>query len=135
VIARFGDQFGAYEALARQLVLGSLRRKTMLWVIADEYSSPPGTSFEENVRDWVNGRAHEPAVAGVCRMRSTGVDLLQLIDLLLGAIVYEFKRDAGVAGAFKPKIEMLDYVKAKAGVTSFLGGYRDKKLNIAEYGG
>ncbi len=133
VIGRFGGPFQAYEALARQLVHGTIRQGETLWIIADEYSSPPGTSFEENVRDRVNGRARfGNPVAGVCRMRSSGVDLLQLNDLLLGAVVYEHKTQKLSAG-YKPKVKLLDYLKRSADAQTFVGGYRDKRLNIAEY--
>jgi hypothetical protein len=136
VIGRFGGPFGAYEALARQLILGSLRKGDLLWVIADEYSTPPHVTFEENVRDWVNGRARKPGVAGVCRMRSVGNDLLQMIDLLLGAVVYEFKGAAGTVEMtpYKPKVKLLECVKEEAGVDTFLGGYRNDRLNVVEYG-
>ena len=96
VIGRFGGPFRAYEALARQLVQGSARRDEVIWVVADEYSTPPDEMFEENVRDWVNRRCHRGAVAGVCRMRSSGTDLLQLVDVLLGAVVYEHKGHGGL---------------------------------------
>lgn len=36
VIGRFGGPFQAYEALARQLVHGTVRKGETLWVIADE---------------------------------------------------------------------------------------------------
>lgn len=135
VIGRFGSQFRAYEALARQLVKASVRRGETLWVIADEYSTPPGETFEENVRDYVNARLRRPAVAGVCRMRSSGIDLLQLIDLLLGAVVYEYKASSGVVSlaGYKPKVQLLAHVKKRAGVKTFVGGFRDEKLNVAEY--
>jgi len=133
VIGRFGGPFRAYEALARQLVRGSVRKDETLWIIADEYSTPPGDTFEENVRDYVNQKLRRTAVAGVCRMRSSGVDLLQLIDLILGAVVYEHKIEAGAAGSYAPKKELLEHFKRKAGVTTFVGGYRDGRLNIAEY--
>lgn len=133
VIGRFGGPFQAYEALARQLVHGTVRPGETLWVVADEYSSPTGTSFEEKVRDHVNGRAKwgDP-VAGVCRLRSSGVDLLQLSDLLLGAVVYEHKARQGSA-AYKPKVQLLEHLKSQAGVPTFIGGYRDGRLNVAEY--
>jgi hypothetical protein len=100
-----------------------------------EYSTPPNESFEEDVRDHVNKKLRRPAVAGVCRMRSSGVDLLQLIDLLLGAVVYEYKGEAGVVGtaSYKPKVQLLNYIKEHAGVDTFVGGYRDDRLNIADY--
>jgi len=133
VIARFGGQFEAYDALARQLVRGSMRRGEVMWVIADEYSTPPTVTFEENVRDHVNRVLRRQAVAGVCRMRSSGVDLLQLADILLGAVVFEHKLDRGIA-RYKPKRELLEYVKQKGGVPTFVGGYQDSKLNVREYG-
>jgi hypothetical protein len=133
VITRFGGQFEAYDALARQLVRGSIRRGEVMWVIADEYSTPPTVTFEENVRDYVNRAFRRQAVAGVCRMRSSGVDLLQLADLLLGAIVFEHKLAQGIA-RYKPKRDFLEYVKTKAGVPTFIGGHQDGKLNVREYG-
>ncbi len=135
VIARFGGQFDAYDALARQLVLGSVRRGERMWIIADEYSTPPGVRFEENVRDYVNNKAKGGhAIAGVCRMRSSGTDLLQLSDLLLGAVVYEHKV-ARKLGSYKPKLELLTYIKKRTGVSTFIGGYADSRMNVAEYGG
>lgn len=135
VIGRFGGPFKAYEALARQLVRASIRRGEIVYVIADEYSTPPAETFEENVRDYVNRQFERQAVAGVCRMRSSGVDLLQLIDVLLGAVVYEYKAAAGVVSldSYKPKAKLLAHIKQRAGVKTFVGGYRNSKLNIAEY--
>lgn len=46
MIGRFGGSFKAYEALSRQLVRASVRRGEILWVIADEYSTPPAETFE-----------------------------------------------------------------------------------------
>lgn len=137
VIGRFGGPFQAYEALARQLVRGSVRRGEILWIVADEYSTPPGETFEENVRDAINRSFRRDAIAGVCRMRSSGVDLLQLIDLILGAVVYEYKASTGVVSLakYKPKVKVLDHLKMRSGVATFLGGYRDARLNIAEYRG
>jgi hypothetical protein len=133
VIARYGGQFEAYEALTRQLLCGNVRRGEMVWVIADEYSTPPTVTFEENVRDYVNCRTHSQAVAGVCRMRSSGVDLLQLADVLLGAVVYDHKIQRGI-GNFAPKRNLLEYVKRKARARTFAGGFRNAKMNIREYG-
>jgi hypothetical protein len=59
-----------------------------------------------------------------------------LIDLLLGAVVYEYKAKRGVvkAASYKPKTQLLEHIKLRARVTTFVGGYRDDRLNIAEYG-
>jgi hypothetical protein len=137
IIGRFGGQFNAYEWMARQLVIGTVRPSEVAWVIADEYSTPPKVTFEENVRDYVNRKLKRTAVAGVCRMRSEGVDLLQVLDLLLGAIAYEFKESSGVvsASAYKPKTKLLQHIKREAGVSSFVGGYRDDRLQVEVYHG
>ncbi len=136
VISRFGGQFEAYDALARQLVLGSIRRGSVLWIIADEYSTPPGVRFEENVRDYVNRKAkhrvHGRPVAGVCRMRSSGVDVLQIADLLLGAAVYDFKRDQGLV-KYRAKLDLLEYIKERSGVHAFVGGHTDDRINVVQY--
>jgi hypothetical protein len=135
IIGRFGGQFKAYECLARQLVHGAMRQGETLWLIADEYSTPAHEAFEENVRDYVNHKLDRTAVAGVCRIRSTGSDLLQIIDLLLGAIVYEWKAESGVVSpaSYKPKAKLLDHIKTTAGVATFVGGYRGGRFNIAVY--
>jgi hypothetical protein len=137
IIGRFGGQFKAYEWLARQLVIGTVRPNEVVWVIADEYSTPPRVTFEENVRDYVNRKLDRTAVAGVCRMRSGGVDLLQVIDLLLGAIVYEYKAEIGAvkSGSYKPKTLLLEHLKKEAGIATFLGGYRDDRLQVEVYHG
>lgn len=133
VIGRFGGPFKAYEALARQLVHGTVRRGETMWIIADEYSSPAEVRFEENVRDHVNNRSRggDP-VAGVCRMRSSGVDLLQLADLLLGAVVFEHKMKEGLTSN-RAKVHLLAHLKTQTGVATFVGGHRDQRFNVAEY--
>lgn len=133
-IKRFGGLFEAYECLARQLVIGSMKHGETLFLIADEYSTPPAVTFEENVRDYVNKHFRRRAVAGVCRMRSSGVDLLQLIDLLLGAVVYEYKAMGGAVklASYSPKVKLLEHIKERAGVTSFVD-YRDGRVNVATY--
>ena len=135
IITRFGGQFDAYEFLARQLVWGSLHRGEVMWIVADEYSTPPGHSFEENVRDYVNRKVRRQAVAGVCRMRSSGVDLLQLIDLILGAVAYDYKADRGVVGlgGYKPKVRLLEHLKNVLGIDTFVGGHSGTRVNIRDY--
>lgn len=138
VITRFGGQFKAYEWFARQLVHGSIGRGETMWVVADEYSTPPGEAFEENVRDYVNRKLKREAIAGVCRMRSSGVDLLQIVDLMLGAIVYEYKAETGLveAAKYRPKVELLEHLREGLGVPTFAKSkIRNALLNLERYHG
>jgi hypothetical protein len=68
-------------------------------------------------------------------MRSSGVDLLQLIDLILGAVVYEYKANSGIVqlAQYKPKAQLLDHLKRETGVKTFTKDYRDSKLNIKQF--
>jgi len=137
VIARFGGQFKAYECLARQLLHGTIRHGETAWVIADEYSTPAHEAFEENIRVYVNRKLDRVAIGGTCRIRSEGSDMLQMIDLLLGAIAYEYKAQSGVVrlAPRKPKAKLLAHIKKVAGVETFVGGYRDDRLHIEVYRG
>lgn len=134
-IARFGDQWRAYEKLAAQLLIGNIAPTETVTVLADEYSTPPTVTFEENVRALVEQRLGRHAINGVCRMRSAGVDLFQILDLLLGSVAYDYKRDAGLLTGSRnnPKGKLLTYIKRKASLSTFVGGHRDNRVNVAEY--
>jgi hypothetical protein len=134
-IARFGDQWHAYERLAAQLVIGNIARDETVTVLADEYSTPANQTFEENFRALIEQRLARRAVTGVCRMRSTGVDTFQILDLLLGAVAYDYKRGAGLltGSPRNPKGRLLTFIKNELGVQTFVGGLRTSRINVAEY--
>jgi hypothetical protein len=104
-------------------------------VLADEYSTPAKVDFEGNVRRCVNGRLGQKVVVGICRMRSTGVDLFQVLDVLLGAVVYDYKMQAGlIPGAGSPpKVDVLNHIRGNLGVASLIGGIKGRRINIAEH--
>ena len=49
--------------------------------------------------------------------------------------MYEYKSRSGVVSlaSYKPKVKLLNHIQRKAGVKTFVVGYRDSRLNIAEY--
>jgi hypothetical protein len=53
-VARFGSHWLAYEKLAKQLLLGTIRPRELLVVLADNYSTPDHVVFEQDVRAAVN---------------------------------------------------------------------------------
>lgn len=138
-IARFGNQWRAYERLAAQLLVGNIRKGELVTILADEYSTPPTERFEENVRELVHKKLGAEAICGVCRMRSTGVDLFQVLDVLLGAVAYDYKLSAGLVNPSKvatenPKGRLLAFIKDRFGISTFVGGHRDTRLNVKEFG-
>jgi hypothetical protein len=133
--ARFGSHWAAYERLAAQLIVGNIGPEEHMAVLADEYTTPAHVTFEENLRQLVKSRLGRQALVGVCRMRSTGVDVFQVLDLLLGAVQYEYRVAAGIVPG-NPKNargRLLAYIKTELGVPTFVGGYRSGRVNIAEY--
>jgi hypothetical protein len=134
-IARFGDHWTAYERLATQLLVGNIAPDENVVVLADEISTPAHVTFEENLRDLVDRRLDRRAIFGVCRMRSTGVDVFQVLDLLLGAVQYEYRLAAGEVGG-NPKnarARLLRHIQTKFGIATFLTGPRTTRLNVAHY--
>lgn len=134
-VARFGTHWRAYEKLAVQLLLGSIRPRELVTVLADNYSTPDSVVFERDVRQEVNQRLKRLAVTSVCRLDSKSADPLQVVDLLTSAVAFEFRQAAGRAGRRTPKADLAGYVRDCYGVESFLGGCEGESINVKIYGG
>jgi len=134
-VTRFGNQWTAYERLAEQLLVGNIRRPELVTVLADNYSTPKGVLFEQDVKKQVNRRLRRLAVPTVCRLDSRSTDGLQLVDLLLGAILFEFKQAVGDASSTSRKARLAGEVRALYGISSCVpqGCKRSPRLNVAVY--
>jgi hypothetical protein len=133
-IARFGSHWLAYEKLAKQLLLGTIRRRELVVVLADNYSTPDNVVFEQDVRAAVNKQLRRLAVVSVCRLDSRATDALQIADLLTSAVAHEFRQTAGMASKYNAKAILAKYIRGQYGVKSCLNGCRDERLNVALYG-
>ena len=104
-VARFGSSWLAYEKLATQLLLGSIRRSARAdhEVLADNYSTPDNVVFEKDVRTKVNARLGRLGVLTVCRLDSKAADPLQLVDLLTSAVAFEFRQSTAALPARTPQ--------------------------------
>lgn len=133
-VARFGSHWLAYEKLAKQLLLGTIRRRELLVVLADNYSTPEDVFFEQDVRAAVNKRLKRLAVVSVCRLDSRTTDALQIADLLTSAVAHEFRQEAGTASKDNAKATLAKHMRSQYGVGSLLKGCKDDRLNVALYG-
>jgi len=131
------DQWRAYEEISIRLlmegVLGGDQNNDnneIIILIADHITTPKSVKYEVIVKDKINKQKARLAVAGVCRFDSKGNDLLQVVDLIIGAINYDLKLNFKLVSGDKHKIQFLDYIKKQLGVSSFMDGYRNRKFNI-----
>jgi hypothetical protein len=135
-VARFGTPWKAYEKLATQLLLGSIRPREIITVLADNYSTPDHVQFEVDVKHEVNRRLHRRlAVSSVFRLDSKSTDGLQLVDILLGSVAFEYRLNAGEATHGSVKHELSEYVRGAYGVADFQPATQaPPELNIRRYG-
>jgi Protein of unknown function (DUF3800) len=133
-VARFGSHWLAYEKLAKQLLLGTIRKRELLVVLADNYSTPDNVVFEQDVRAAVNGQLKRLGIVSVCRLDSKSTDALQIVDLLTSAVAFEFRQAAGMSAKGNAKATLAEYVRSQYGVKTCLKGCKHGRLNVALYG-
>jgi hypothetical protein len=134
-IERFGTPWLAYERLAEQLIIASVKPRELVAVLADNYSTPEHVLFEQDVKYEVNRRLGRLAVTSVCRLDSKSADPLQLVDLLTGAVTFEFRASAGLASATSVKGQLAAHVRERFGVDTVLNGVRLAGFNVALHEG
>ena len=88
---RYGDKWKAYEALATDAICRLIDAEEVVTVLADRYTPPQALGFEATVRAAVNARLGRLAVTSLVRLKSSSTDGLQLVDLLLGAVAFDFR--------------------------------------------
>src|SRR3989344_2511550 len=127
-----GDPWRAYEKLTLRLLKdAALAPKEILILIADYVPSPDGVRYEVSVKKEMNSTVGRLALAGVCRFDSRSNDLLQLVDLTIGAISYDLKLSYGVIkSGSKYKRRLSEYLKSNLGISSFGAGFRNRNFNI-----
>lgn len=126
-----GNHWQAYEDISVKVIKASIAPNEVLIIIADHVTTPKNVRFEVSVKKRLNSELYRLAIAGVCRFDSKSNDLLQMTDLLIGAINYDLKRDLGLIGVGdKYKIELVEHLKFNIGIKSFMSGHKDFNFNI-----
>lgn len=120
----------AYEQITLKLLEAALSEQEIIVLIADYVTTPKDIRFEVEVKKKFNQYKKRLALAGVCRFDSNSNDLLQLTDLLIGAVTYDIKFSKKIVDGSKYKIEVVDYLKGKLGTASFLKGFKNHSFNI-----
>ncbi|MBU1164152.1 DUF3800 domain-containing protein [Patescibacteria group bacterium] len=98
-----------------KLIIGKKPDEVII-ILADDYFSPGHVDLEITIKKFVNDHYKKFVVAGVCQIDSKSSDLIQLTDLILGAIVYDLKKQEGMIqkqNTFKRKFLNFIYQKLK----------------------
>jgi hypothetical protein len=125
-----GNQWIAYEKMTLKLLDSALSEQEILILIADHVTTPKEIQFEVNTKKNFNSMKKRLALAGVCRFDSKSNDLLQVVDLIIGAVTYDLKLSQGIVSGSKYKIELVDFLKENLGAQSFMDGFRNRNFNI-----
>ncbi len=131
-----GNTWRAYEAITQKLLGAALSEQEIVILIADHVTTPKDVRFEVNTKKQFNSFKRRLALAGVCRFDSRSNDLLQVVDLLVGAITYDLKLSAGTVSGSKHKIELVNLLKQNLGIDTFQDGFRNRNFSVfVERGG
>jgi len=128
-----GDTWQAYEDISMRVLKSAIPHNEILIVVADYVTTPKDIKFEVNLKRRINDEFGRLAIAGVCRFDSKSNDLLQLTDLIIGAINYDLKLSTGVIlKGDKYKRRFLEYLKENLGIKdkNLLDGLKNYMFNI-----
>jgi len=120
----------AYEQITLKLLDAALSQQEIVILLADYVTTPKDIRFEVEVKKKFNQYKGRLALAGVCRFDSKSNDLLQLTDLLIGAVTYDIKYIKKIVDGSKYKLEVVDYLKSKLGTETFIKGFKNHNFNI-----
>ena len=127
------DPYLAYQKFTEDLLKINVAKNEVLTVLADYISTPNGTKFEVKIKHNINEEFGRLAIAGVHRVESDGINLIQIADLLLGAVIYEHKLKHKLVSGDKYKIATYKHVLKRVGIKTFVKGHKNRKFNVIEY--
>jgi len=129
-----GDVWRAYEHLAVLLMKTGMARNEVLSLLADKVVRPRGNHMEMHIKRRINADFGRLAVQGVVSVDSRGVELVQMADLFLGAVAYDFKVTHGlIPETPNVKLEFLQRLRRRVGVNTLADDVRTNRFRVQLY--
>ncbi len=123
----------AYQKFSEELLKNSISQTEILTVLADYIDTPKSVRYEVMVKHQVNQALDRLAIGGIHRVDSKGVNLIQITDLFLGAVVYNYKIDNKLVTGDKNKIKILQYIQSGLKIKSLGQSINVKGFKVFEY--
>ena len=122
------NPYKAYQGFTEILLKQSIEDNEVLTILADYVTTPKDIKFEVDVKHNINKTLDRLAIGGIHRVDSKGVNIIQIVDLLIGSVVYCYKRDLKLVSGDKNKVKILKLVLEKVQRENFTGGVSAKNL-------
>lgn len=127
------NPYKAYEIFTEDLLKQSIDENEILTVLADFVTTPKNIKFEVDVKHNLNKFLSRLAIGGIHRVDSKGVNIIQIVDLFIGAVVYCYKKDLKLVSGDKNKMKILNLILEKLQRKDFTGGISTKRFKVFEY--
>ncbi len=125
------DLFNTYRALAMMQIKSNLSKDEQALMCMDKFSMPTTFDYEDRLTKQINRKLERNAVFGVIQLDSRGSDLIQLADVILGGVIYEYKLSLNlIKGPSLPKKDVLKQLQKKSSIKSFLGDKKTKQMDV-----
>ncbi len=116
----FPNTWEAYISFSKLLIRNNLKNNETITIIADYLSKPKNSTknYDEEIRKVDN-------IANACMMESEASLFIQVVDIFLGAILYEYKINCNLAPTHTPKAEMSFFLQNKLKSLNIQGNYNN----------
>ena len=125
------DLFNTYRALAMMQIKTNIAKDELALMCMDKLSMPIQFDYEDRLKKQINEKLKRRAIFGVIQLDSRGSDLIQLTDVILGGILYEYKLKRNlIPGPGLPKKEVLLQLQKKSSIKSFIGDKKTRHMDV-----
>ena len=128
------DKWRVHAEITSQLLVGCINRRELVGVHLDGLSTPVGESLEDTVRELTNSRLRNTSVVTAVALDSKTNDILQVADMVAGAIRHERMLSLSPRATRSNKGKV-SHKLALAFHRPALADGRDARLNIATFRG
>jgi hypothetical protein len=127
--------YQSFSIALLKLIIGKNPEEVII-LLADDYFTPDGTEMEDRIKKFTNDHYQKFVVAGACQINSKSSDILQLTDLVLGAILYDLKKQENLIGrqnTYKRKFLNFVYQKLNTKKSFFINksGFRTRNYILS----